>query len=365
MRVGYLLPAPGIPLRGPSGASAHARELCEALSARSDLRVFAAQEADRRGAFGPALPQATFSGAPGWPAWLGRWRELREVRAARRLDAAVLEAAARGWTPDLLIERHSLFSDAGWRLAQRLGCRLVLEVNAPPVRERLQVEELRQPALAARWEREVLQAAPELVAVSTWLVRWLRDDLGCRQVRWLPNGVPPLVGQRAAGRARLGLRDGELAVGYLGGRKRWHGVERLPGLAKALGAQLVLIGDFPDTFSGARRAGHLHGQALADAVAALDLGVAPYTAEAPPWLCPLKLSWYRAMGVPAVASDVGDCAALLDGGGGVVVPAADDGALREAARAWIGQAQPRRVRSWGAVARALLKGPTSGPESAA
>ena len=89
MRIAWLLPSPGIPVQGPSGASAHVRNICLALSRRSDLRLFAVRRFDHRGAFGPEI-EAEISGVAGWPSWLSSVEEMREIRSARRLVSAVL-----------------------------------------------------------------------------------------------------------------------------------------------------------------------------------------------------------------------------------------------------------------------------------
>lgn len=354
MRIAYLLPAPGIPVQGPSGASAHARDLVGALRAEHEVRLYAARLEDRRGHFGPTTP-AIETGVPSWPGALKGWRELREVRAARRLAARVRADTLDDWPVDLLIERHSLFSDAGWRLHDRLGVPWVLEVNAPPLLERKRFEEVVRPSLARRWQRSVLQAAPVVVGVSRWLVRWLREEMGCRNVRWVPNGVTALRGDRARGRAALGLREGEPVVGFVGSMKPWHDARQMVEVARAAQARLVVAGHVPaDKLpKGALATGFLGPQDLADVVAALDVGLAPYPADSPPWFCPLKVLDYRAQGTPVVASDVGDVATLVEDGG-TVVPAGDTEAMVTSVCAWLGRRATPRVRSWRSVGREVL-----------
>lgn len=363
MRIHYLLPAPGIPVQGPSGASAHVRGLCAALGQAHDLRIVAARLADERGSFGGPPLQGSEVGVPGWPSWLDDWRELREVRAARRVAREVLRQSRAGWTPELLVERHSLFSDAGWRLHDELDIPWILEVNAPALLERERFERLRQPDMARRWEREVLRAAPRIACVSHWLRRWLVEELGCSQVVRVPNGVEARVGDRDRGRAWLGIVDDQPLLGFVGSMKPWHGVGRLPALARRLGARLVLAGEArePATFLAERealpedtiRTGHLGPQDLADVVAALDLGLVPYGADAPPWFCPLKVLDYRAQGTPVIGTDVGDTADLV-GDAGAIVPPGDPEALLAAARSWLGRRCPPMVRSWGQVGAELL-----------
>ena len=138
-RIAYLVGAPSVPVRGPSGASAHVRHLANALSEDHDTRVFAAKLTDHRGSFGQPVPTIA-AGAPPWPNWLDRYRDLVEVSAARRVATRVISASRHGWRPDAVIERHTLFSDAGWRVSDAINVPWVLEVNAPPVLARTRTE---------------------------------------------------------------------------------------------------------------------------------------------------------------------------------------------------------------------------------
>jgi starch synthase len=357
LRVAYLVTAPGIPVQGPSGSSAHVRAMAEAFGAQTDLRVYAACDVDHRGRFGPEVP-ATISGVGGWPSWLSRYRDMIEVGAARRIARQVIEDAQGGWWPDLVVERHTLFSDAAWRVGATLGVPWVLEVNAPPVQERARYEVLRRPAWAAEWEGRVLRAAPLVIAVSRWLVRWLEDDIGCRRVRWVPNGVHTFQGNRARGRALMGVEEDTLLVGFVGSMKPWHGHKEVIHIAREVGARPVLIGHVSAAMQSAHgpdlvAPGFLSGGDLADAIKALDVALAPYPEDAPPWFCPLKVLDYRAQGVPVVASKTGEVRMLVGNGGQVVTPG-DRKSSVGAVRAWMGR-QPRpRVRSWETVARRIL-----------
>lgn len=358
MNIAYLVPAPGVPVRGPSGASAHVRGLARGLRAAGHgVALYAARDVDRRGAVEEV--SATITGAPGWPSWLDGWRELSEVWAARKLARRVVEDVLGGQPLDLVIERHSLFSDAGWKVSSRLGCPWVLEVNAPPLLERGRFERVRRPEMAARWERDVLLAAPVVVTVSDWLVRWLREEIGARNIHKVWNGCEGHRGDRAEGRRILHVPEGKPVVGFAGSMRPWHGVERLATIAAACGARLALLGPAPSAalLAGLPEdvivTGTLPAERLAHAVAALDLGVVPYPADAPPWFGPLKVLDYRAQGVPVVGTDVGETAALI-GDGGVVVPAYDIDALVEAARTWIGRKQVPWVRSWRQVGEEVV-----------
>ena len=357
MKIAYVVGAPGVPVQGPSGCSAHVRGLARAWSNHDhDLRLYAACSEDRRGIYGEDIPAIT-TGTPGWPSWLSRYREMREVLAARRVGRQLISDIHGGWRPDVVVERHTLFSDVGWHVNDRFGIPWVLEVNAPPCMERSRFEELLRPDWAMRWERRVLQAAPRVVAVSRWLARWLKDEVGCSQVSWVPNGVSGHRGRRSAGRALLGAQPEEPLIGFVGSLKVWHGYDRLERIARKSGARLVIIGDSDAADFGPEvlRPGHLSGQQLADVVAALDVGLAPYPDDAPQWFCPLKILDYRAQGTPIVASDIGDVAALVENAGSVV-PAGDEDMMTERVRWWLGRRVEPRIRSWRTVGREMLSG---------
>lgn len=325
--------APGIPLWGPSGASAHLRGVAEAW--RPDA-VITAKLQDRRGVHGTVSVPVVETGVPGWPSWAEPWRDLTEIWASRRVARAACHRE-----PALVWERWSLFSDAGWKVREYCGARWILEVNAPLWEERRRYEQIRRPAWAERWQREVLLAGAEIVAVSAWLVDWLRS-LGCRDVRHVPNGVRPRVGEREATRRRLGVQD-RFVIGFLGSMKPWHGLDRLPALLDAFpDAVGLLVGEGPVNVTHPRilRAGQVDEAATADLVAAMDVGLAPYGSDAPPWFCPLKILAYRAQGTPVVATDVGDCR-LLTGEGGTV---GED--FVDAIRAWRGRRAAPWLRSW-------------------
>jgi glycosyltransferase involved in cell wall biosynthesis len=303
-------------------------------------------------------------GIASWPGSLRSWRELKEVRTARRVANAVARDVLEGWVPDVLIERHTLFSDAGWQLHDRFGIPWILEVNAPPLKERSRYEDVVRPDLAARWERAVLQAAPHVVAVSRWLVDWLQADIGCRAVHWVPNGVDPVQGSRLRGRALLGADADEPLLGFVGSAKPWHDLDAAQALARGLGVRLAVVGptDPGQASPGRLCPGFLQGQDLADAIASFDVGLALYPPAAPDWFSPLKVLAYRAQGTPIVATDTGDVAALVEDGGSVVT-AGDLPAATQAVQQWMGQRTERRVRSWTTVAQEVLATLTPSPAS--
>ena len=387
LRIQALVAAAGIPACGPSGASAHVRGITAGLATLGhSVELFTATEQDARGSLEtPAVPWRS-TGVASWPRAPRAIAHLRELRTARGVARAALEAGRHGPPVDLVLERHSLFSDAGLKVARGLGVPLVLEVNAPQAMERQRFEGGLSPAAARRWERRVLRQADLIVCVSPWLEDWLVSELGCdaSRVKTLPNGVQgrPLAAVDGAGRADAalasaahlrhrrrgrtlaGIEDNAWVLGFVGAFRPWHGLQLLPALLEALpDATLLMVGagrpgeealwkplaDHPRVVMAGRRP----QTELADLVAAMDVGLAPYPADAPPWFCPLKVLDYRAQGTPVVASAIGDCRRLVSDAGTIVAPG-DVAAMAQAALDWRGRRCAPATRSWTQVAREFL-----------
>lgn len=348
MRILVVCADPGVPVQGPSGASAHLRGVVRALMARGhEVRVAAFRLHDRRGVVGEPLDAPVFAVPPRHWGWLPRrLRERGEWLDARRVPRAAL---ADGWRPDLVWERHGLFSELPDFRAPHL-----IELNAPLALERAALD----PAFAARVEGRALRRAHRVCAVSCWLTDWAVQQ-GCapERVRHVPNGTDLPPGDRARGRARLGLEG--LVIGFVGSMKPWHGLERLPAIVDALPeATGLLVGEGPVRIAHPRirSTGYLEGTALADAVAAMDVALAPYPASAPPWFCPLKVLDYRAQGVPVVGTDVGDTARLVGEGGEILPPGAGPAAWAAAVRRQAGRRPAAWVRTWDEVVAECLAG---------
>lgn len=342
---------PGVPLYGPSGASAHLRGVARALARRGPSRLAVARLEDRRGRVDDPVGLPVVTAEPRRWGWLPRrLRDRGELLDGRRLVRRALHLG----TPALLWERHSLLSDGG----ARSGLPRVVEINAPLARERARYGTLRDPAWAARVERRTLQRADRVVAVSAWLADWaVRQGCAPDRVRHVPNGVEARRGDRERARARLGLAG--LVVGFLGSLRPWHGVERLGELLDRLPeATALVVGDGPTRLPEhprLRALGRVPPARVADVVAAMDVGLAPYRSDAPPWFCPLKVLEYRAQGVPVVGAAVGDVPALVRGGGEVV--AGDDlGVWAAAVRRQAEAPRVSRVRSWDEVVGEALAG---------
>lgn len=230
-----------------------------------------------------------------------------------------------------------------------------------------------------RWLRRVHEMADLTLAPSTAAADDLRANRVPR-VRLWGRGVdtelfaPARRERDGAQLLRASLaRDGEVLVGYVGRLFPEKRVERLTALAGVPGLRLVVVGDGPSRTGLGRSLveagvpttflGHLGGEALADAYAALDVFVHTGTEET----FGQTLQEAMASRVPVVAPDVGGPRDIVDHGvTGFRYPGEDDAALRSqvadlvadpALRERMGEAGRRAVlsRSWDAVCAQLLE----------
>jgi glycosyltransferase involved in cell wall biosynthesis len=289
-------------------------------------------------------------------------REHYETWWARRL----VRLAEKSWgAPALIYERFSLFCDAGLRLQRATGAPRLLEVNAPLLRERPSV---RDPARGARIQSETLTAATRVLTVSSWLGQWAVEEIGCapESVRVLVNGTQaPSSLQRVDLKSRTGNPD--ILIGFVGSMRPWHGLDFIPEILERLPeAAVVLLGsgehsiDHPRVFP----LGFIDPSILSLHLHALDVGIAPYPLDAPPWFCPLKLLDYRAHGVPIVTSDVGDAKTLLSENDAIMLTL-DPKDWAEAIRAQATRSAEPSLRSWSQVCEEAIEGilQTLGPRA--
>lgn len=229
-----------------------------------------------------------------------------------------------------------------------------------------------------RWVRRVHEMADLTLAPSRAAAADLRAHRVPR-VRLWGRGVDTeqFRPARREGEAALALRrrlapDGEVLVGYIGRLFPEKRVERLTALAGLTGVRMVIGGDGPsraglerqlaDAGVPATFLGHLDGDALADAYAALDVFVHTGTEET----FGQTLQEAMATRLPVVAPDVGGPRDIVQHGvTGYRYGGEDNRAMRRqvsilvgdaALRERMGEAGRRAVltRSWDAVCSQLL-----------
>lgn len=369
MRILYVCPDDGIPVLGAKGGAAHVRQMVDALARAGHRVVLAAPVGVKSPGDVPAAVQAEFlqitpgaaslEAAAGLKAFVARAqaegpaaRDLRRILYDTELASALL-ARFSDEPPDLIYCRAALFSTAALALARATARPLLVELNAPLAAEQAMYRRSGLSDLAVEAERALLTGADAVLAVSSVLSEHVvRLGVARERVHVLPNAIDPERFRPAAPdtslRRRLGLGPGPV-LGFVGGLKRWHGVEALPDLLARLtphqpDLQLLVVGDGPmrealvhrlDVLGLAGRtvlAGAVAHEAIPDHIRLLDVALAPYPClEHDFYFSPLKLFEYMGCGTAVVAPRSGQIAEVVeDGRNGLLYPPGDFDALAAA-----------------------------------
>jgi glycosyltransferase involved in cell wall biosynthesis len=395
MRLLYVNADPGIPFHGSKGASVHVRRVTEALSRHVDSVEVVATRTGRPAAASPPangvaapetaggirilVPEPSVAPRLDGPAAREADALLRDEALARVLD----DRLARG-DVDVIWERHSLWSTAAANAAARTGIPWVLEVNAPLAEEAARHRGLALSGLAGYLQRERWKAADAVFAVSSRLAETIVSaGTSASNVHVLPNGYDDRVFRPSAG-DRAHRESHAFTVAFVGSLKPWHGVDRLVDAFLRLRAndddwRLLLVGDGPlaaplrERLTRSAPAGTFemtgavpHDEVPA-ALAAADVAVAPYPPTDDFYFSPLKVVEYAALGLPIVASRIGQIAELLENGRSALLT--EPGDVQELAsallrlrgdaklRAALGSGAHRAVRelTWDRVAARALR----------
>jgi glycosyltransferase involved in cell wall biosynthesis len=295
---------------GTLGGSTHVRAVAEGLAGLGHEVHVLVREGD--GGF----PRNTVKWHPvGAP--LGR-PHLRLFRtgAVRRAAAAI--------RPDVVIERYHNFGGEGAVAARAVGARYVLEVNAPvidhPGSRKASIDRVLVIRPMRRWRNWQVERADLVVTPSAAILppglraeRVLQIEWGADTERFRPGvrGALPFTRE-----------PGTIVATFAGAFRAWHGAIQLVDAIRQLHLQGfdelrgVFLGDGPErqpaieaTRGDARFtfAGRVPHDQMPAALAASDLGVAPFDAGRHPPLVlgfywsPLKVFEYMAAGLPVVA----------------------------------------------------------------
>jgi glycosyltransferase involved in cell wall biosynthesis len=324
VRIACLSTDPGIAWGGAKGASVHLAEIVDALRADGvEVLVLVAGIA-------PEAPDAgvTLEALPG----------PRKGMAAAALVAADAELAA--WLADrlrtfgahALYERIALHSAAGSAAARALGIPHLVELNAPLPEEAARYRRLDLPDEAERLERETLSRADLVLPVSSPLAAYARAR-GAQHVEVTPNAVVP---ERFADLPARDPSAPPVAV-FSGALRPWHGIETIAEAWALLGGaapRLRVIGDGParDLLAGvgAEMLGAVPHDRVPRLLGEADIGLAPYSPDAPAYFSPLKLFEYLAAGLAVVAADIPGVRDVTGDDAAVLIPPGDAPALARA-----------------------------------
>jgi glycosyltransferase involved in cell wall biosynthesis len=346
MRLACLSTDPGVAYGGTKGASVHLAAIAEAVAASGSEVLVLAASVDPDSTTPAGVTVEALPGPGKGAATAERLRFEPEL-------AAWLTGRLDDFRAGALYERLALHSAAGNAAARRLGIPHLLELNAPLRVEAARYRSLEEPGRAEQLEGETLRGADIVFAVSPPLADYARAE-GAIRVEVLQNAAHL---ERFPPPARSG--DRPLAV-FAGSLRPWHGIDTIAGAWRLLGSaapRLLVLGDGParGLLDGipATVVGTVAPPRVPDLLAGADIGLAPYSADAPQYFSPLKLFEYLAAGLATVVADLPAVVDVVTAETAVVIPRGDAGALAEAVAALC--ADPARRAMLGANGRALVE----------
>ncbi len=339
MRIAYVCADRGIKLDGAAGSSVHASQLMRAMTGEgAKLTAYLALGGDGGNVSDLPCPVYDIAGdsvleqVRTWTAKAIRESDVDSTTAAEIYSlllnqslTASLEATAG--EVDLVYERQSLWSVAALSFARRRGIPYFVEVNAPLTLQQREYRSLEFVEAAAAIERIILSSADLVLATSVALTDYAHDcGASRRATRVVPCGVSTdLFVDVVEGRERA---VDQFVLGFVGSLKPWHGVEILLDAFRELharydGYRLLIVGDGPmresiESFCREHAleqhvtlTGSVPHESIAEYLAQMDVGIAPYPPLPSFYFSPLKVWEYAAAGLPIVASACGDVAEVL------------------------------------------------------
>jgi glycosyltransferase involved in cell wall biosynthesis len=329
---------------GCNGASTHIREFANALAAKgAEVKILAARADAESSRASLACELIDVDTDPVLRRLRQRTAHMAGAASAIGTQAAELhnlllnqtvlehlDALHHRWPIDLVFERYSLWSIAGFQFARRRRIPFFLEVNAPLTAQQEEHRTLYNPATAKAVEHTLLSSADRVIVPSRGLADYVSQH-GCPpdRVRQIPCGVSrELFGSPRSPESIAEQRD-VFTVGFLGSLKPWHGVDILLETFRKLrersrAYRLLVVGDGPlrtrveeyGREPGASGCVTVTGEVShADVpryLARMDAGLATYPPMPLFYFSPLKIFEYAAAGVPIAASASGQIGEILE-----------------------------------------------------
>jgi glycosyltransferase involved in cell wall biosynthesis len=268
--------------------------------------------------------------------------DVRRAQRARHVRSIDLRRFVPGIARPIIVQYHSLFFDAGLRLARALDTPCAVLLDGLQVWEAEQWG-VRRPGwgrfLEEHAELRILRRADLVACISEEVAACLRAR-GFTPERTIvtPNRAAPEFftdRDRAALRRRFGIPEDAHVVGWAGSFRRFHALDVLLEAFERIAAQdpaaiLLLVGDGPERPRAemlaerlgpdrVRLVGMVPVGEVADYVAVFDVGVIPSRAKDSFHYSPLKLHEFMAAGVPVVAPAVGEIDRDYVSGDGLVL----------------------------------------------
>lgn len=242
-------------------------------------------------------------------------RDRARVAYGHRYGERLIEAVEKHH-PDVILETHIAFSQAGQRASERTGCPLALDDVAPSWEEEQQYG-VGAGKLAREIHRTVTGKASLLVAVSGVIRRLLTEDgIPDSKIVTISNGIDPSFFQSHSEsvRKRYRIPHDAVVILFVGSFQPYHRVDLLiEAFAKVKvnpPAHLLLVGEgqrTPEAKAAAERlglmdkitfTGRIPYQEVAEYVTAGDVAVMPATNS---YGNPMKIYEYMAQGKAVVA----------------------------------------------------------------
>jgi glycosyltransferase involved in cell wall biosynthesis len=311
MRILYAAIDQAVP--GTIGGSVHVQAVAEGLAALGhEVHVLVTRG---NGTFPSVRGVQWTPMAPPLGSKILRWTRRRAVtRIARVIE------------PDVVIERYYNFGGEGIAAGRAVGATTVLEVNAPvvdfPGSKKALLDHVLLVEPMRRWRDRLCDTA-DLIVTPTRAI--LPPGTAASKVVEIEWGANVERFHPGAGGPTPFTRDGRTLAVFAGAFRRWHGATHLVRAIELLERRgrtdiaAVLIGDGPERpaveaaaaeVKGIRCVGAIPHDRMPAALAAADIGVAPFDVSAHPPLSlgfywsPLKIFEYMAAGLPVVAPAV-------------------------------------------------------------